>query len=84
MVVRTGWVIGVGVEDRVRIERRVEVSETEGAGGRVEEGSWKARGEPRSGDPSYSPFLGTDLVLGMIKIVFGVVIESQLRAVGAK
>ena len=44
MVVRTGWVIGVGVEDRVRIERRVGVSEAEGAGGMVEEGSWKARG----------------------------------------
>ena len=84
MVVRTGWVIGVGVEDRVRIERRVEVSEAEGAGGMVEEGSWKARGEPRSGNPSYNPFLGTDLILGMTKLVFGVVVESQLWVVDAK
>ena len=84
MVVRKGQVIGVGVEDRGLIERRVEVSEGEGARGRVEEGSWKAWGEPRLGDPSYNPFLGTDLVRSMIRVVFGVVVESQLRMVGAK
>ena len=54
----------------------VEVGEDEGVGGEIEDGSLKAREEPVSVGSSYKPLLGTDLILGMIKVVSSVVVES--------
>ena len=76
--------VDVGVKDRVQMERMVEVDEEEGVEGRVDDSSWKAREEPGSVGSSYNPFLGTDLILGMIKVVFSVAAESQLWVVDAR
>ena len=80
---RTEWMVDVGVEEGVWTERMVEVCEEEG-GGEIEDGSWKAREEPVSMGSSYKPLLGTDLILGMIKVVFSVAAVSQLWVVDAR